>query len=1403
MSSTAVQPPPPPISFAPQPSSPPAFSSPHSPAESHSHTQPTMSSSSPSPLPPPPPPQQQQSSGDMEMTTSTTLPPAGQRHDREDVDMQDGLINGLQPDATDTPTQNQTNSVAIEVAAVSADEDAMDTTSDDTQDLVLPNGSTDPTAITPLPPPLAEVSSSDPDAQHTTSTTPNDAPPEEPPAPPTDLQPPPPPPPVDTVQTDSESSDEDGGQPWHPIAEDTSAPDEEELKEIESTTEYSALDHEHWEKKAFPPLQDPEYIPGESGRIEWLIENYNGTRGNPNRDLVMKSKAVTIGGHQWQIKFYPKGNDSDYLSVYVECLSVGNEKNKGSGEGSGQKPVDDVVASIDESAHSGSAETQHAPLPLLDSKTVPKRRAVAAQVSVVLYNPTEPRVNYSRTCLHRFCTKSPDWGWTRFHGPHYDIPHRIRGHRQALLRNDKLAFTGYIRVINDETGCLWEHPSSENVWDSFAMTGLQSVALRDNGGSPDGNIVSAVISWLGFKPFRQFLYSFKIPDGEKEPFAQPKPLIGAFQKVLYLLRTQVRPGAGSVDLGDIDDALDWYGLSEPLHKFDVVQVWECLRAKIEDELRETISANVLEDIFGQKRDYTNGVFSYRTPVVGVGTMQEAVNQTPELTNPDSSLPQLLSVELERQFFDCASRSYVKVLNKVSLDDHITIRGTSYTLYGFVVHKQTLQSCVYQTLLRPEGPGSRWYHYSDSRDGNKVTCLTQRQAVTVHEGQDTTARTTGSDPIAYIAMYVRDNVAQLAFKSQPESEQWEVPEWIPREIERQKLAGQLPPIPLPTEDPGATPTAQAEKVDSETVDVEEREFQVVDSLIFLQHEGPGFFDAFDQKRRSDSSGLLASITLKITDNCEDIREKIATIFKDVKNIQDPRQVKFWFVDTYQGSFAHPLLVSTGKIEYSSGSYNRFAEDGKDWKLENASGNWACRRLWAHIVPFADLPKPPKEPMPTLVEVPAQDPSEPAKSPEQVPTSYTPENNDDHAPIVEFEQPVPHLDSEDTPMSESDEPEPPPPQTSSPPSGVEPPGSPTNAASEAIDTAMVEVDASTSSDSPVVNLVISNNASDDTEMGGTQEEVAPPPPPPVDLPVPPPVDIQERPRTPPSAEAPRPRTPEPPPDGIYFFVKYFDAEKQTLEPKGSFITPKPARLDITVQKLLDLPYTKFEWWEEEDLVQARSLRRNKSFNSNDLHNAATIIYTTPLTDEQKNALADRAAFADLPQYLRFRANARNFQFRMNGNFMFNYFSSQYYKGEYVNGQRHGHGNRIYHSGATYEGSFRLGQRHGHGLYTFQNGDTYDGDWVANQQHGTGTFVEATTGNTYTGGWKNDKKFGEGMTHWKSAQETERLCRICWEEEAEAAFYDCGHVVACVPCARQVENCPVCRRRVLSAMKLYYVA
>jgi hypothetical protein len=765
--------------------------------------------------------------------------PLGQPHDRDDA-------------------APPTEAIAVEVAAV--DDDAMDTTPDN-----------DGTIITPTSP--ADLSASQaPPAAPDAMNTPIDPfgaliDPLNPP------QPPPPPPPIDpeSESDDDDDDDDDDGMPsWHPIMEDMTAPNEVELKEIEGATEHSALDHDYWESKAFPPLEDPEYTAGASGRIEWTIDAYNGTREQPNRDLVMQSEPVTVGGYQWQIKFYPRGNDSDYLSVYVECLSVLDGKSRHDKQVDEEAPSEEEIAKDENAApdtmetsetglsdlpSDGLVEYQHAPVPLLGDKHMPKRKSVAAQVSVVLYNPTEPRVNHSKTALHRFCAGSPDWGWTRFHGPSYEIPYRTYGQRQALLRDDKLAFTAYIRIIKDETNCLWEHHSRENPWDSFAMTGLQSLMLGENASSPGGNMISAVASWLLFKPFRHLLYRITLPDAAEEPFVRPKPLLATLQELLLTLRTHVEPRAGPVALDGVVDALEWYGIHDRLDKLDVVETWEVLRAKLDEELYQTPLAADFQAMLGPGRDHSLNAPTYRVPVLGVESMQEAVNQSPNFIVPGQALPELLTIELDRQDFDVKTRSYVKVLNKVTLDDRINVGDISYTLYGFVVHKQTLQSYVYQPILRPEGPGSRWYSYSDSKEENQVKCLTKRQAVDNHEGKTGTEKIVGNDAVAYIAMYIRDDKAEAAFHSDPETEQWDVPEWMRSEVEKNKTSTlPLPTMPPPPADHPATANFSDSSSASDDNTGEDTpavlDFLAFNSDVFINHDGPGTIDAYDPKWHSN-------------------------------------------------------------------------------------------------------------------------------------------------------------------------------------------------------------------------------------------------------------------------------------------------------------------------------------------------------------------------------------------------------------------------------------------------------------------------------------------------------------------------------------------------------------------------
>lgn len=53
--------------------------------------------------------------------------------------------------------------------------------------------------------------------------------------------------------------------------------------------------------------------------------------------------------------------------------------------------------------------------------------------------------------------------------------------------------------------------------------------------------------------------------------------------------------------------------------------------------------------------------------------------------------------------------------------------------------------------------------------------------------------------------------------------------------------------------------------------------------------------------------------------------------------------------------------------------------------------------------------------------------------------------------------------------------------------------------------------------------------------------------------------------------------------------------------------------------------------------------------------------------------------------------------------------------------------------------------------------------------------------------------------------RLCRICCNDEYNAVFLPCGHVIACAKCASTQTKCPVCREPLQDIKRIYmtYIA
>ena len=96
---------------------------------------------------------------------------------------------------------------------------------------------------------------------------------------------------------------------------------------------------------------------------------------------------------------------------------------------------------------------------------------------------------------------------------------------------------------------------------------------------------------------------------------------------------------------------------------------------------------------------------------------------------------------------------------------------------------------------------------------------------------------------------------------------------------------------------------------------------------------------------------------------------------------------------------------------------------------------------------------------------------------------------------------------------------------------------------------------------------------------------------------------------------------------------------------------------------------------------------------------------------------------------------------------------YNGERRNGEEHGRGLWIDHSGALYEGEWKKGQRHGRGVLVGADGDRYEGEWRNGRQEGNGT-ISLTSGRGYKGQWRAGKPHGRGALILANSTRESRL-------------------------------------------------
>ena len=290
------------------------------------------------------------------------------------------------------------------------------------------------------------------------------------------------------------------------------------------------------------------------------------------------------------------------------------------------------------------------------------------------------------------------------------------------------------------------------------------------------------------------LCSVKVPSRFTEAGEQLMPALKEFQDIL--LKEGLLSESSDVSLSSLSQVVSFFYGTELDTRKDVVMVWDALRRVL--NMEATLGHRI--DIGESKVDLFSNVamlmqpdpfnsdsttdsaakfpgkphkFLESLPATEPASVQEAIQsafQHPGKAfrlwdHPTTMLhmPTVLQIELHRQDYNEDARRWKKLTHKIALDETINCNDCQYTLYGMIVHCGGLDYHEYYSVLRPEGPGTRWLKYAgETSSSRSVEVLTTKQAVTDHEGGDSEKE---SAAVAYVAIYVRsDMVSQMLSSS---------------------------------------------------------------------------------------------------------------------------------------------------------------------------------------------------------------------------------------------------------------------------------------------------------------------------------------------------------------------------------------------------------------------------------------------------------------------------------------------------------------------------------------------------------------------------------------------------------------------------------------------------------------
>lgn len=1175
-----------------------------------------------------------------------------------------------------------------------------------------------------------------------------------------------------------EPGEEIGHAYWAEYEEDTSTPGDDELKEIDGAdADYSACDREsnsnlvevcqlfpkpltdtlpdsYWEGNFFRDLGDPEYVPREKARLTWILKGVRGNPEAPNRTRVMHSPPAFIGGYWWRIKFYPRGNNVGSLSIYLECSPTlpppdGDLPETKFTVRRGPSDANLRANSPDLEFHNAATNDSAA---WLENYKSQYPAAACATPKITKDGPSDPWRVSAQIGVIVYNPEEPRTGWMQSSchqfNPHnldwgwtyfhgpWDQIHQRRRGQHRALMNNDTLAFDAYIRVIDD-------PTKSLWWHpSESEPTWDSLALTGYRPLGDSVInhsaeVAGLASWLHVAPFCKIIQSVNVLEHLTNCDVKPKPLCDALQKLLWQLRCRTQ-SLKYVDTDGITSTL------RNLREFssDVSEFWERLRRTLELELAGTHAGKQFARLFDSPVHVSSSVNTLPTDF-----NSRMCVRADEFKSTGEAVKGYLGAKPGRW-------SLPPILH-VELGRHTLDKAMRWQLS---FNKMDLDE---ELDLNP--------YIIDGQSGNYVL-----YGYVVHRGRRTSGKFftilrpagPGTKWLAFDdgsanrvecltqKTALGPHLGLDASQTVDHKKGHDVPVvvmYVRSDMVSELLPGPQGPWEVPESLKQYYETGLYQPVPP--ADEKARDDVQVEIYSMAEHDQlSSLFDTYDLMSHSKATKGVMYMTLRRSSRLTDLRRKI-TLWKSAgSELIRPERVRLWHIRHTRAQCGPTLafdMISDLNVP-----------------LDSSAGTL---RFWMETISEEDakffaIPDPPSAT--ALENKPEESVVERAGLETPEPPSLVSNGDAVASSSVTVVEDPSGIRSEASP------------QLSTP--------SPENDAlaqdSTRHDTVMAvdadHVQHTTDSDTSIAPVTSSSGATSAPVSISTGPEVVAEasPVPEVALPV----------------------------GHTYYFIQVFDADQQVLRTVGTFFSKLEANVKASIRRHLQWPIRRdFLMWKRVDGTTVTTVSPAETFMDVVVPHGSCIIIGDKLSKDKRSQLGTSGLFSSpdrLVQYLWAESRHHPIQGFTGAKTVEATFTSDYYSGDFLKGYYHGRGKHISGTGAVYEGDFAFGKRHGQGKMTYPTGDTYDGDWVEDVRHGQGTYVEKKTGNKYVGGYKDGKRHGKAISYWEVADEEMDLCQICYSEEQDAVFCDCGHVCSCVTCAKQVDLCPICRKTIKSVIKIY---